>query len=181
MDEEEYDTTEVSLEKSSTHGAKRERTPAQKAATAKALDALAAARQAKQAEKAKPVAKPAARAPTLTVSEPGPSAAPAPAPRAAPTPRAPPAAPAHDHSEDIRALSEGLHSVISYIEHKETKKKKKAAPPPSSSEESSEEEEVVVKPKKRKPMKAAPEPNHYKLNTVDPQDVLKNIFYRNIG
>jgi len=178
-DEDDYETTEVQVKP------KKERTPAQKAATARALEALALAREAKKTPKPPtsrppaPVAKkapaPAPREPvmrnTITYEE----EAPAPVRRPLAKPE-----PLPDYGDDIRALSEGLHGVISYIEKKEQKKQKKKAPPPSESEDSSEEEEVVVKPKRKaKPMKSAPTPNSYNLNNVDPQDVLRSIFFRN--
>lgn len=211
MSDDDYETTQIHVEKP-----KRERTAAQKAATARALEALAAAREAKRAPPApaprpKPImtsrpaervaafpreagegssSKSSGRAAGLTAA----SSRPAPPPPARretlyheeeyeaprPKPTMKPSAP--DYGEDIRALSEGLHGVISYIENKEQKKKKKVVLPPSDSEDSSseEEEEVKAKPKRKtKPMKAAPAPNSYNLNNVDPQDVLKSIFYRN--
>jgi hypothetical protein len=187
MSDDDYETTQIHVEKP-----KRERTPAQKAATARALEALAAAREAKRAPPT-----PAPRPKPITTPRPAErvaSSRPAPPPPArretlyheeeyeAPRPKASIKPSAPDYGEDIRALSEGLHGVISYIENKEQKKKKKVVLPPSDSEDSSSEEEEEVKPKpkrKTKPMKAAPASNSYNLNNVDPQDVLKSIFYRN--
>jgi len=133
MSDDEYETTSVQVAKP-----KKERTPAQKAATARALEALAAAREAKKAEREaaaaprpRAAARPAAPARNVLTYE---DEEPAPPPR--------PRARAHepkDYGEDIRSLSEGLHSVISYIEKKETKKKPapkpRRLPSPSSSEE----------------------------------------------
>ena len=183
MSDDEYETTRVQVEKP-----KKERTPAQKAATARALEALAAAREAKK--EVKPTPRPTGRPPasrppparkepevrnTISYYEEEEHEEPKPARRPAIKPSAP------DYGDDIRALSEGLHGVISYIENKEQKKKKKVVLPPSESEDSSsEEEEVVIKPKRKtKPMKAAPAPTSYNLNNVDPQDVLRSIFFRN--
>lgn len=179
MSDEEYATTNVQVGKP-----KKERTPAQKAATARALEALAAAREAKKV----PVAKPApvklrpvpAERNVVSYTE----EAPAPAPR--PTQKPAPAPEAKDYGEDIRSLSEGLHSVISYIEEKETKKKAKAKPKklptPSSSEDESEPEPEPVpeRKKKSKMVKAAPAPPEYQLKHSNPQDVLRNIFFRNM-
>lgn len=178
-DEDDYETTEVQVKP------KKERTPAQKAATARALEALALAREAKKTTAKSPTSRsppavkkaptPVSREPvmrnTITYEE----EAPAPVRRAVPKPE-----PLPDYGDDIRALSEGLHGVISYIEKKEHKKQKKKVAPPSESEDSSSEEEVVVKSKRKaKPMKSAPTPNAYNLNNVDPQDVLRSIFFRN--
>lgn len=179
MSDDEYETTNVHVAKP-----KKERTPAQKAATARALEALAAAREAKKAEReaaAAPRPRAAARpaAPrternVLTYED----EEPAPRPRArAPEPK--------DYGEDIRSLSEGLHSVISYIEKKETKKKKpapkpKRLPSPSSSEDELEPEPEPEPRKKQKMTKSAPPTPDYRLNHSNPQDVLRNIFWRNM-
>ena len=180
MSDDEYETTNVQVAKP-----KKERTPAQKAATARALEALAAAREAKKAEReaaaAPKASKPRPAAPrpernvlTFEEEEPAPPSRPRPAARHAPEPK--------DYGEDIRSLSEGLHSVISYIEQKETKKKAKPKPrklpTPSSSEEELEPEPEPRK--KHKQMKAAPAPPDYRLNHSNPQDVLRNIFWRNM-
>jgi hypothetical protein len=175
MSDEEYETTNVVVEKP-----KKERTPAQKAATARALEALAAAREAKKAPVAKPIAKPkpAPKTNVLTYDSephaPTPPPAPRPAVRAAPEPK--------DYSEDIKSLSEGLHSVISYIEEKESKKKAKprAKRPPSPSSSEDDEEPEPEPRKKGKMTKAAPPVPDYQLKHSNPQDVLRNIFWRNM-
>lgn len=172
MSDDEYETTNVVVEKP-----KKERTPAQKAATARALEALAAAREAKKPVVAKPIlkAKPAPKTNVLSYdAEPHAPPPPRPTPRAAPEPK--------DYSEDIKSLSEGLHSVISYIEARETKKaakpKAKRPSPPSSSED---DEEPAPEPKKKGKMtKAAPPVPDYQLKHQNPQDVLRNIFWRNM-
>ena len=201
MSDDDYETTAVEITKP-----KRERTPAQKAATARALEALAAAREAK---KAKPVTV-LKRTTTTTKTLPRPAekniivhegpeydellyAKPKPSVR--PTvPRGPPAAPVHraptareapalpDYGEDIRSLTEGLHGVLTYIQRKETKKTKKApVPVESSSEEEEEEPEPVRRPvhRKSKPSKAPPPAPEYQFGHKDPQEILRSLFFRN--
>jgi hypothetical protein len=175
MSDDEYETTNVVVEKP-----KKERTPAQKAATARALEALAAAREAKKPGLALPVVKAKPAPKTNVVSYNAEPHAPAAAPAPRPTPRAAPEP--KDYSEDIKSLSEGLHSVISYIEARETKKqakpKAKRPSPPSSSED---DEEPAPEPKKKGKMtKAAPPVPDYQLKHQNPQDVLRNIFWRNM-
>jgi hypothetical protein len=177
MSDDDYETTEVAVAKP-----KKERTPAQKAATARALEALAAAREAKKGAKAPTVVKrtttttktvapkPVARN-TITYDE----EEEAPVyvkPRALPKPAAP------DYGEDIRSLTEGLNGVLTYIQRKETKKAKKAPVPVESS---SEEEEPEPQPMRRKTklMKAAPAPPEYQFGHKDPQEVLRGLFFRN--
>jgi hypothetical protein len=188
MSDEDYETTAVAVAKP-----KKERTPAQKAATARALEALAAAREAKKAEKAKPptvvkrtttttktvaATKPARNVITYTeepeMEEPV-------YVKAAAKPVAKPAAP--DYGADIRSLTEGLHGVLTYIEKKETKKQSKprARPPPpelSSSEGEDYPEPEPVR-RKSKPMKAAPPAPEYQFGHKDPQEVLRSLFFRN--
>lgn len=193
MSDEDYETTAVAVAKP-----KKERTPAQKAATARALEALAAAREAKKAEKAKPptvvkrtttttktvaASKPARNVLTYTeepeMEEPV-YVKPAAKPRAPAVPSAP------DYGADIRSLTEGLHGVLTYIERKETKKTKTRRPPPpeSSSEEEDYPEPEIAIPVRRnhnksKLSKAAPPAPEYQFGHKDPQEVLRSLFFRN--
>jgi len=181
MSDEEYETTEVAVAKP-----KKERTPAQKAATARALEALAAAREAKKAAKAPTVVKRTTTT-TKTVAPPKPVARntvvyeeeeEAPVyvkPRALPKPAAAP-----DYGEDIRSLTEGLHGVLTYIQRKETKKARaKPIPVESSSEEEEEQRPVHRNHNKSKPSKAPPPAPEYQFGHKDPQEVLRGLFFRN--
>lgn len=180
MSDDDYETTEVAVAKP-----KKERTPAQKAATARALEALAAAREAKKGGKAPTVVKrtttttktvapkPVARN-TITYDE----EEEAPIyvkPRALPKPVAAP-----DYGEDIRSLTEGLNGVLTYIQRKETKKAKKVpVPVESSSEEEEPEPERRPVHRKSKPSKAPPPAPEYQFGHKDPQEVLRGLFFRN--
>ena len=185
MSDDDYETTNVHVAKP-----KKERTPAQKAATARALEALAAAREAKKAEKETAAAAPRASKPRSAAPRPERNVLtyedeePAPLPRSRPAASRPHIPEPKDYGEDIRSLSEGLHSVISYIEQKETKKKAKPKPrklpSPSSSEEELEPEPEPEPRKKHKMTKGAPPTPDYRLNHSNPQDVLRNIFWRNM-
>jgi len=190
MSDDEYETTNVVAEKP-----KRERTEAQKRATAKALEALAQHREAKKREKETGKATVVKR--TTTTTKVVPKSTPrSPAPREAieersvpeegyepaPVRRMPsiPKAPERNYmAEDIEELKNHMRNVVEYVE---TKKKKPAKKVPTinlrpvfddSSEE--EEEEVQEAPKKKKTAKA-PEP----VNNYDPQHMLKSIFWRNM-
>jgi hypothetical protein len=178
MSEDEYATAEIPEKP------KRERTEAQKRATAKALEALAIAREAKKEEKAptvvkrtttttKTVAKPPIRpAPQNVVQyeeEPVRKSKPIPVPQA------------RDYSDEINGLKEGLYGIVNYLEEKEAKKadkhsRKKKVIIESDSSES--EEEIVIK--KKKPAKKPDAAPDYKMNTQDPQALLQSIFYRNM-
>lgn len=189
MSDEDYETTAVAVAKP-----KKERTPAQKAATARALEALAAAREAKKAEKAKPptvVKRTTTTTKTVAASKPArnvltyteePEMEEPVYVKAAAKPRAPAAATAAapDYGADIRSLTEGLHGVLTYIERKETKKTKTRRPPPP---ESSSEEEDYPEPepvrRKSKLSKAAPPAPEYQFGHKDPQEVLRGLFFRN--
>jgi len=184
MSDEDYETTAVAVAKP-----KKERTPAQKAATARALEALAAAREAKKAKPptvvkrttttTKTVAPPKARNVIVYEEEPAEEEAPVyvKAAKARPATVAPTGP---DYGADIRSLTEGLHGVLTYIERKETKKQSKprARPPPP---ESSSEEELEPEPVRRKSKlsKAAPAPPEYNFGHKDPQEVLRGLFFRN--
>lgn len=186
MSDEDYETTAVAVAKP-----KKERTPAQKAATARALEALAAAREAKKAEKGKPptvvkrtttttktVAAPRVARNVLTYTEEPEMEEPIYV-KAAAKPRAP----TPDYGADIRSLTEGLNGVLTYIERKETKKTKTKRPSPpeySSSEELEPEPEIYMPARRKsKPMKAAPPAPEYQFGHKDPQEVLRSLFFRN--
>jgi hypothetical protein len=189
MSDGEYETTDIP-EKPVKE--KKERTPAQKAATARALEALAAAREAKKAEKATVVK----RTTTTTKVMPRPKAS-RPPPQAIEEPteedhpylskpsRAfskPVAKPTRDYGEDLEDLRAGLRNVVEYVETKKAKKATKKPVPveESSSSSSSEEEPPVVRKKNKKPMKAPDAPSNQKYNTIDPQDTLRSLFWRNM-
>jgi len=195
MSDGEYETTDIP-EKPVKE--KKERTPAQKAATARALEALAAAREAKKAEKATVVK----RTTTTTKTIPKPRSVERPTHKAiaereseeehpyrpsqsreAPN-RAfskPVAKPTRDYGEDLDDLRAGLRNVVEYVETKKAKKAAKAKPVPvEESSSSSEEETPAVRKKNPKPAKA-PEPRGtQKYNTIDPQDALRSLFWRNM-
>jgi hypothetical protein len=186
MSDEDYETTAVAVAKP-----KKERTPAQKAATARALEALAAAREAKKAKPptvvkrttttTKTVAPPKARNVVVYEEEPAEDA-----PVYVKAAKARPAtvAPVPDYGADIRSLTEGLHGVLTYIERKETKKQSKPRararqPPPEFSSSSEEELEPEPVRRKSKLSKAAPAPPEYHFGHKDPQEVLRGLFFRN--
>ena len=188
MSDDEYETTAVEMKP------KKERTPAQKAATARALEALASAREAKKAEKSKPptvvkrtttttktmAPKPLSRNVIVYEEEEEPVYTKAPRPKlvADRVALSAPSAPvAPDYGEDIRSLTEGLHGVLTYIQRKETKKSKKAPVVESSSEE--EPEPLVRRTHKSKPTKAPPPAPEYQFGHKDPQEVLRSLFFRN--
>jgi hypothetical protein len=188
MSDEDYETTAVAVAKP-----KKERTPAQKAATARALEALAAAREAKKAEKAKPptvvkrtttttktvaATKPARN--VVTYDEEPTEEAPVYVKAVAKPRAAVPSAP--DYGADIRSLTEGLHGVLTYIEKKETKKQSKSRarpPPPESSSEEEDYPEPAPVRRKSKLSKAAPPAPEYQFGHKDPQEVLRSLFFRN--
>jgi len=197
MSDGEYETTDIPDKPAKE---KKERTPAQKAATARALEALAAAREAKKAEKAtvvkrtttttKTIPKPrsAERPPHMVIAEreseeehpyrPSPSRE-----TSSRTFSKPVAKPTRDYGGDLDDLRAGLRNVVEYVETKKAKKAAKAKPMPveeSSSSSSSEDEAPVVRKKNKKPTKA-PEPSaSHKYNTIDPQDALRSLFWRNM-
>jgi hypothetical protein len=183
MSDDEYETTNVVTEKP-----KRERTEAQKRATAKALEALAVHREAKKREKEAGKATVVKR--TTTTTKVVPKSKPRPAPEEAieeapaPVRRMPsiPKAPERNYmAEDLEELKTHMRNVVEYVEAKKSKKPAKKVPTinlrPVFDEDSSEEEEeeAPVVQKKKKAMKA-PEPT----NNYDPQDMLRSIFWRNM-
>lgn len=191
MSDAEYDTTDVPAKP------KKERTPAQKAATARALEALAAAREAKKAEKATIVK----RTTTTTKTVPKPRSvekpkATRPPPRAivehteveepeydeeehpylAPpksTNRAATTKPVRDYSEDLEHLKAGMRNVVEYVETK----KAKAKPKRVYEEEGSSSDEEPVKKRKTKPVPVGP---GSQFNSIDPQEALRSLFWRNM-
>lgn len=186
MSDDEYATSEIPEKP------KRERTEAQKRATAKALDALAQAREAKKTEKAPTVVK---RTTTTTkmIAKPAPKPVQRPPPQNTiqyeddepiPVKKSKPIPiPRSNYDEEINGLKEGLYDIVNYLEEKEFKKadkqsrKKRVVVESDSSE--SEEEEVVVKKKKKMAKKPEATPD-YKMNTNDPQAILQSIFFRNM-
>ena len=167
---------------------RKERTEAQKRATAKALEALALHREAKRAEKEKATV--VKRTTTTTKVMPKPKAkAPEPVeeeeyeppPRVPSIPRQakplpPPIVNTYDITDDIKAIRQ-------YVEAKKVRKSKKEPPTidlhPVFDSSSESEEEVVVK-KKKKPSKAPPPTPEHHLNNGDPQAMLQSIFWRNM-
>jgi hypothetical protein len=186
MSDAEYDTTDVPAKP------KKERTPAQKAATARALEALAAAREAKKAEKATVVK----RTTTTTKTVPKPRSVQRPPPRAIvehteveepeyneedhpylappkPVKRSTTTKPVRDISEDLEHLKAGMRNVVEYVETK----KAKAKPKPKADYDESSSDDEPVKKRKTKPVPAAP---GNQFNTIDPQEALRSLFWRNM-